>query len=154
MQIDTLLARRTAIQSEQAALSIEDERIAKELRRYGLERARSALREAGFVLGESIVVERRMIGEHTYRMGILLTVAIDWPPTAPGDEWTVCVRTRSVLRNGKPGEAFDRRSFRVSDPAELPQHLKVTGTVDRERALTHPRIRRVSRGAAAAELQA
>lgn len=146
MDLNDILTRRAGIESARRALDEEDERLVRALRQWGTQRARAAVREAGFVRGESVVVERRIIRgvEHTYRMGILLDVEVDWGPGSPDDCWTLCVRTRSVLRSGKPGQALDRRSFRVPDPADLPSRLKVVGSVDREAALSHPRIVRTS----------
>jgi hypothetical protein len=140
--IEEPLARRAAIQFAQGALYEEDERLEAALRRWGTDRARAAMLEAGFVMWESVVVERRSVrgAEYTFRMGILCKVEVDWAPREPGGEWRMRVRTRSVLKSGKPGEALEGRSFRVADPAALPEHMKVVGRVDREEALRHPRI--------------
>ena len=144
--IDAILIRRVQIEAERARLNEEDDRLHGDLRRWGTKRAMAAMTEAGFVTGESIVVERRVIkgAEHTYRMGILLAVGVEWGPRAPGDTWTMVVRTRSVLSSGRPGRALDYRCFTVADPASLPEHLKVTGSVNREKALDHPGIVRMS----------
>lgn len=140
-----LIARRAQIDMTRAALIDEDQRLCAELCRWASLRAREAIRKAHIVAGASVVEERRVVGDASYRfaMGIYLGATCIYPADSVGG-WTIHVRHRSVLWNGKPGRKLDTTSFSLGDPADLPNRLAVAFEVDREAGLKHPRIVRRS----------
>lgn len=141
--VEAISTRLKQNEADRSALFDEYERLTAKLCRLGTNQARAAMRAAGFVFGESVIEERRVIHgrEYTYPMGILLGVEASsrW-----NDEWSFYVHFRSVLASGKPGRRLDYRSFRARNIAWLPDNFRTVGTVNRATALDHPRIVRMS----------